>query len=51
MRVAVFIGLLSCVACTSEPRANAHVRVTPDGVRVVPVLSGVLNGVGVSVSP
>jgi hypothetical protein len=38
-------------ACTSGPQGSAVVRVTPDGVRVAPVISGRLGNVGVSVSP
>jgi hypothetical protein len=41
---------LSVCAC-SQPRAGAGVRITPDGVRLVPSLSTTIAGIGVSVSP
>ena len=37
--------------CTSGPQGSAAVRVTPDGVRVAPVVSGRVGTVGVSVAP
>jgi hypothetical protein len=36
-------------AC-SQPRAHAHVRLTPKGVKVAPSLSTSLGGIGVTVS-
>lgn len=43
--------VLTGAACTSGPQGSAVVRVTPDGVRVAPVISGRLGNVGVSVAP
>lgn len=47
----VVVVLAGCVAPAEGPRANALVRITPDGVRVQPVISGSVGGVGVVVAP
>lgn len=48
--IAALTTLLFVAACTSGPRANAVIRVTPDGVRVTPVVTGTVGGVGVAVT-
>ena len=47
----VMLVLAGCATPAEGPRANAVVRVTPDGVRVQPVISGSVGGVGVVVAP
>ncbi len=44
------MAALALLAACSWPRAHANVRVTPDGVRVLPSLSTSLGGIGVTVS-
>jgi len=46
----VVLVCLTVAAC-SQPRASAGVRITPDGVRLVPSLSTSIAGIGVNVSP
>ncbi len=49
---AAFLALGLCAACgpASQPRLDAAVRVTPEGVRVEPTAAVRLGGVGVRVS-
>ncbi|MBM9593309.1 hypothetical protein [Roseitranquillus sediminis] len=48
----VLIAMLLLSACeTSQPRVNAGVSVTPDGVRVHPSAGLRVGGVGVTVRP
>jgi len=46
----LLIAAVTLVAACSWPRAHANVRVTPNGVTVVPSLYTSVGGVGVSVS-
>ena len=45
------VPLVLLLAACGQPRANANVRVTPEGVRVVPSLAGSLGGIGIRVTP
>lgn len=47
-RLTVVVALF-LAGCT-DPSVDARVRLTPDGVRVVPSVSGSLGGVDVTVS-
>ena len=47
--LAVLGATLALAAC-SQPRAHAGIRVTPNGVTVVPALSTSIGGIGVSVT-
>lgn len=49
MRIAVGLALL--LAGCSDPSVNANVRVTPDGVKVVPYATTRVGDVSVTVSP
>ena len=49
MRIAVGLALL-LTACT-DPSVNANVRVTPDGVKVVPYATTRVGDLNVTVSP
>ena len=49
-RVILSAGFCLMLAACSQPRAHAALRVTPDGVRIVPSLSTTIAWLGVSVS-
>jgi hypothetical protein len=49
MRAVALVLLLALAGC-SRPQAHAGVRVTPDGVKVVPSMSTSIAGIGVTVS-
>jgi hypothetical protein len=49
--LAAIIACLAALAACSDPTLNAGLRISPDGVRVVPSLSGRVGGVGVAVTP
>ncbi len=53
MRALACASLVALSACgtTSDPRLDANVRVTPDGVRVHPSAGMRVSGVGITVSP
>jgi hypothetical protein len=46
----LLVAAVTLVAACSYPRAHANVRLTPNGVTVVPSLTTSLGGIGVSVS-
>ncbi|WP_413871891.1 hypothetical protein [Albidovulum sp.] len=50
MKVAALLGLCSMVSGCTEPRANAGIHITPDGVRVAPSVSTSIAEIGVTVS-
>lgn len=50
LRAFLPLALLAVLAACSWPRANANVRITPTGVKVVPSLQTSIAGVGVTVS-
>ena len=51
MRWTVLAMIILSACETSDPRVNAGVSVTPDGIRVYPSAGVRVGGVGVSVSP
>jgi hypothetical protein len=49
-RICLMIGLAALAACT-DPRLNAGISLGPNGLRVVPSVSGQVGGATISVSP
>lgn len=49
-RSLLLMAWLVLLAACSSPRAHANVRLTPNGVRVVPSLSTTVGGLGVTLS-
>ncbi|PPB80534.1 hypothetical protein LV82_01883 [Albidovulum inexpectatum] len=50
MKATVAALVLLFLASCSQPRAHAHVRVTPDGPRVAPSVSTSILGIGLTVT-
>lgn len=50
MKLAGLLFAIALAAGCSKPRAHAGVRVTPDGVRVIPSMSTSIAGIGLTLS-
>ena len=51
MKALVILGSLGMLVACQDPSVSTTVRITPDGVKVVPVVRGSAGNVSVAVTP